>query len=92
MLKYTVRYESDGQVTRIHYEMPDTASEREIIEKGAALLFLNDCCPGEDFCCYQDDDRDLAVISEETHEKIHHYYANADDLWPTGDDIEIMDL
>lgn len=85
---YTVRYESDGQVTRIHFTALRGSDNENIVRTAAGLLFLNDCCPGEDFAVYREDNRDLFVECEHSP---HHYYRDSDDLWPE-DASEIQDL
>jgi len=83
---YTVRYESDGQVTRIYFNAARDSAPSEIVRTAAGFLFLNDCCPGEKFCVYRDDDKAQAVMPPTR----HHYYLDSDDLWPS-DESEILD-
>jgi hypothetical protein len=85
---YTVRYESDRQVTRIYFEMPSSSSDDDIVVKAAGLLFMSDCCPGENFCVYRDDDKNQAVMPAENLR--HYYYRDNEDLWPS-DESKILD-
>lgn len=86
--KYSVRYESDGQVTRIWFEMPESAMPMEIIRQAAGLLFLHDCCPGEYFGVYENDDREGLVTSTA---RVHSHYYDNDSLWALPEE-EIQDL
>ncbi len=75
---YSVRYESDRDVTVVHFVAPQGTPAETIVLMGAGMLFLGDCCPGERFCVYRNDDRENPVIPETA---THHYYGDDDRLW-----------
>jgi hypothetical protein len=89
--KFSVFYYNDGEVTRINFEMPRGTADDLVITVGAGLLFLHDCCPGEDWCVVETAADGIVsktqgrILPNNQNGRIMHHYYGWDDKFLTAD-------
>ena len=67
--RYEVLYAYDGHLTRIGFRYDG----EDPVTMGAGILFLHDCCPGEDWVVLDSDGNVVEPVRTK-----HHYYGWTD--------------
>lgn len=87
--KFSVRYVSDGKITRINFKMLPGASLFSIFEKATSQLFVHHRnSVGGTFCIYRDDDAEKPVNLN----FVVMNYENSYLLWYEGVHYDIYDF
>lgn len=80
--QYSVRYLAEESVVVIELGFVDPEFAVEI---AAGNLFLNGWSPGEDWCVYENDERQTPVLEIDGEKIDQPYYGDYDYLWPEND-------
>lgn len=90
--KFSVFYMTDmGEVTRINFEMMRGTPDDVVITTAAGLLFLHDCCPGEDWAVIETADDGIVsktqgrVLPNNQNGRVMHHYYGWTDAFLTAD-------